>query len=149
MDEFIYSQSVHKDFHGIVSYLIKYLKENYGEENMEEFFKESAIYIYKPLIDRIKKNGLEEIKKHLEITFSKEDGIFDFDYSDGKLVFNVIKCPAIWQMKYKKFEIDKDFCKASTEIVNTVIAKKCGYKFKVEYDQTNGRCVQKFWKEGK
>ena len=78
-----------------------------------------------------------------------EDGKFDLDYEENKLVFNVKKCPAIWHMKDKKLEIDKEFCKISTEIVSTAVAKECGYNFKVEYDQENGKCIQKFWKEEK
>jgi len=149
LDEYIYSQSVHKDFHGIMNYLIKYLRENHGEKHLESFFKEASAYIYKPLIERVKKNGLIEIKKHLERTFSMEDGKFDLDYEENKLVFNVKKCPAIWHMKDKKLEIDKEFCKISTEIVSAVVAKECGYYFSVEYDQENGKCIQKFWKEEK
>ena len=149
MDEYIYSQTVHKDFHGIVSYLFGYLRVHFGEKNLDKFLKDSASYIYKPLIDRIKKSGLKEMKKHLEITFSKEDGKFDTEFKDNQLFFKVKRCPAIWHMKDKKFEIDKEFCKCSTEIVNTVIAKESGYNFNLEYDQENGKCMQKFWKEEK
>jgi hypothetical protein len=149
LNEYIYSQPVHKDFHGIISYLIKFIRKNYGESEVESFFKEASAYIYKPLIERVKKNGLVEIKKHLERIFSMENGDFDLDYNENKLVFNVRKCPAIWHMKDKKFEIDREFCKFSTEIVSAAIARECGYNFKVEYDQEKGKCTQKFWKDGK
>lgn len=149
MDEYIYSQSVHKDFHGITSYLMKFIRENYGKEHLESFFTEAAGYIYKPLIERIKKNGLIEMKKHLERTFSMEEGKFDLDYKDNELIFKVKRCPAIWHMKDNKLEVDKDFCKSSTETVNKSIAKECGYDFSLEYDQENGKCIQKFWKEEK
>lgn len=149
MVEYIYSQTVHKDFHGITSYLIEFLRENHGDEHVEKFFNEAALYIYKPLIMRIKKNGLHEMKNHLEITFSKEHGDFDLEYSSNHFTFKVKKCPAIWHMKSKKFDTDRYFCKASTEIVNTAIAKECGYNFSVEYDQVNGKCIQKFWREEK
>lgn len=149
MDEYIYSQTVHKNFHGLMSYLIKFIRENHGEKHLESFFSSSAVYIYKPLIKRIKDNGLVEIKKHLEKTFSIEDGEFDLKFKDNRITFNVKKCPAICFMKDKKIEIDKDFCKYSTEVVNKSIAKECSYNFKVDYNQEKGSCIQIFWKEDK
>ncbi len=148
MDNYIYAQSIHKDFHIALNYLIKFLKENYGEKYLDLFFKNSAKYIYKPLIIRMKKNGLLEIKKHFEKVFSSENGEFNivFIENENKLIFEVKKCPAILHLKKNKIEIDKDFCKYSTETVNKVIAKESNYNFKVDYNQENGRCLQIFWK---
>lgn len=147
MDEYVYSQSVHKDFHSVMSYLIKYLRKNHDTEHLETFFKDASKYIYKPLIERIKKNGLVEMETHLKRTFSNEGGKFDIYCHNNKLLFKVKKCPAIWYMKENKAEIDKDFCRMSTEIVNKAIAEECGYYFSVKYDQENGKCEQKYWKE--
>lgn len=147
MDNYIYSQTVHKDFHGIMNYLISFIRNNHGEEHLESFFKKSASYIYKPLIDRVKKNGLMEIKKHLERTFTSEDGKFDLKFDNDRITFIVKKCPAIFFMKDKKMETDKDFCKYSTEIVNKTIAQECDCNFKVDYDIEKGCCIQEFWKE--
>lgn len=144
MDDYTYSQSVHKDFHGVMSYLIKFIRDNHGEQHMETFFTRAAAYIYKPLIERIKKNNLIEMKKHLEKVFTMEGGKFDIDYENGEITFKVSRCPAIWHMKDHNNEIDKDFCKCSTEIVNKSIAKECGYNFSVEYDQGKGQCIQRF-----
>lgn len=55
MDEYIYLQSVHKDFHGVLSYIMKFIRKNYGEKHLEEFFTNLTPYIYSPLIKRIKK----------------------------------------------------------------------------------------------
>ncbi len=147
MDEYIYSQSIHKDFHEIINYIIKYLKECYGKHYLESFFEKAAAYIYKPLIERIKNNGLLEMKKHLERTFSMEKGVYELTYNTDELVFIVKKCPAIWHMKDKKIKIDKDFCKTSTDIVSKTISQKCGYCYSVQFNQKNGKCIQKFWKE--
>ena len=148
MDEYIYSQSVHKDFHGVTSYLIEFIRDNHGKGHMEKFFTDSAAYIYKPLIDRIKKNGLSEIKKHYSRVFDMEDGKYSFEGdNDQKVVFIVERCPAIWHMKDTGSDIDKDYCHCSTELVNKAIAGECGFKFSVDYDQDKGQCVQKFWKE--
>jgi len=145
MDDYIYSQSVHKDFHAVMSYLIKFIRDNHGDQYMETFFTRAAAYIYKPLIERIKKNNLIEMKKHLEKVFTMEGGKFDIDYKNGEIIFKVSRCPAIWNMKDHNNSIDKDFCKCSTELVNKSIAKECNYNFSVEYNQEKGQCVQRFW----
>lgn len=148
MDEYIYSQSVHKDFHGIMSYLIEFLKENYGEKHCKAFFEQSTPYIYKPLIDRIKKNGISEIKKHFERVFEMEQGEIEIKQNIVKnlneLNIKVLKCPAIWHMKENKVKIDKDFCKCSTKLVCQAIAEECGYSFSVDFYQDEGKCIQKF-----
>jgi hypothetical protein len=149
MDEYVYSQSVHKDFHGIMSFLIKFIRENHGEKQMEIFFTDAAVYIYKPLIERIRKNGLTEMRAHIKKVFSMEDGEVVFKMEDNHLICNIKKCPAIYFMKDHKMEIDKNFCKSSTEIVNKAIAKECGYNFKVDYNQESGSCIQEFWREDK
>ncbi|MCL5072764.1 MAG: hypothetical protein M1308_18000, partial [Actinobacteria bacterium] len=135
--------------HGVMNFLIKFIRENHGEKHLEAFFTYAAAYIYKPLIERIRKNGLTEMKQHIEKVFSMEGGKVVFKIEDNYLVCNIKKCPAIYFMKDHKMEIDKNFCKSSTEIVNRSIAKESGYSFKVDYDQEKGSCIQKFWKENK
>jgi hypothetical protein len=149
MDKYIYSQSVHKDFHGVMSFLIKFIRENYGEKYMYGFFTDSAKYIYKPLVKRIKENGLNEMKQHIEKVFSMEDGTLEIELKENHLICKVKKCPAISFMKTSKVEIDKDFCKCSTDMVNSTIAKESGYNFKIDYDQEKGSCIQQFWRESK
>lgn len=161
MIEEIYNEKVALHVHSIMNFYIKFLKENYGDEGLESFFSEKALYIYKrSLIKRIKDNGLIEMKKHLEKIFSLEGGKFNIDYKENELIFKVEKCPAIWNLKDRSLdideliddrnrEVDKDFCKAETYIVNKALAKECGFNFSVDYDQENGKCVQRFWKEVK
>ena len=147
MDEYIYSQSVHKDFHEIMSFLIKFLDENHGKGHMENFFSKASVYIYKPLIVRIRENGLDEMEKHLKRVFDSEKGKYKItSKKDKQIIFKVIKCPAILYLKKTGSEINKNFCLCSTELVNKAIAKECGYNFSVEYDQENGKCVQRFWR---
>lgn len=148
MDDYIYSQSVHKDFHGIMGYLIKFMRDNHGQDHMKKFFRDSAKYIYRPLIDRIREKGLSEIRKHYEKVFDMEEGKCSFKTGgSGELIMEVQRCPAIWHMKDTGTEIDKDFCLCSTQLVNESMAEECGTGFSVEYDQDNGKCIQRFWKE--
>ena len=147
MDEYIYSQSVHKDFHGIMSFLIKFIRKKHGARHMDRFFTDAAVYIYRPLIQRIKEKGLQEIKKHFSRVFDAEDGKYRFQKdTEEELVFRVDRCPPIWHMKDSGAVIDERFCHCCTELVNTAIAEECGFRFSVDYDQEKGSCLQRFWR---
>jgi len=66
------------------------------------------------------------------------------------LTIEVKKCPAIQpareHMERRNMKIPGVFCKLCTEVVNKVIARESGCKFLVEYNQDEGKCIQKFWR---
>ena len=48
------NQYLHKDFHGVLSYAIKYLSDNYGLESVDEYLTQVARTYYKPLTEKLK-----------------------------------------------------------------------------------------------
>ena len=137
--------AVHKDFHTILSFSIQYLLKEHSFEAMEEFLRANARNIYKPLIAAAKVGGVPAIEKHFRDIFLIEEGDFDLYWDkDDVLVLEVHKCPAIYHMKEHGHLIADRFCE-STRITNEEICSAASLKCSVEYDQENGRCVQKFW----
>jgi hypothetical protein len=51
-------------------------------------------------------------------------------------------------MKRHGYMIADRFCEG-TRIVNEEICRAAGYECSVRYDQSRGRCVQRFWKKAK
>ena len=149
MDEYLYHQSVHKDFHGILGLIFDYLRDNYGEKELARIFKNIAKEIYSPLIKDIKEKGLSAAEDHLKKVMDLENGKYDVKWDDGTLVFKVTKCPAIHHIKDKGQNISENYCRITTELVTGVISEEAGYKFSVDYNQDKGTCTQKFWKEDK
>ena len=147
MDPYLFKQSVHKDFHYTLSLILDFLKDKYGEDEMVSMIKDVARVVYAPLIKDLKEKGLMEIEDHIKKVMQLEDGKYEVKKSNGAVIFNVKKCPAISYMNDKKMKISENFCKMTTKLILGEIAKAAGYKFSVDYNQNKGKCVQKFWKE--
>lgn len=137
--------NAHKDFHGCLSFGLKFLAKNYGRAEVEEYLRRVARNVYAPLIESIRARGLPALEDHWERVMTLEDADFDLRYDDDSLVLEVRKCPAIHHMREFGYQVCEEFCE-STRIVNYEICRQAGCSASAEYDQVNGRCVQRFRK---
>jgi hypothetical protein len=138
--------NVHKDFHGALSYGIRFLTERYGDDKRRQFLSGLGTTVYAPLVDDMRQRGLTAMQEHLETIFSLEGGEFETTMEKDTLVFTVHRCPAIHHMKEHNYDIAPSFCDA-TRLVNTSICNAAGYVCSVDYDQEAGCCVQRFWRD--
>lgn len=138
--------NVHKDFHGALSYGIQFLVDNYGLEGLQKYLDGLSSSVYAPLVKDLEEQGLDALRKHFDEIFTLEKGKFEFREEDNALVFDVKECPAIAHMKAQGYEISPHFCE-HTRMLNEAICTKAGYQSSVDYNQEEGRCVQRFWKE--
>lgn len=136
--------SIHKDFHGCFSLGLKFLLENYGAGEMEEYLRRLARNAYAPLIEAVRKRGLSALKEHWQLVMSVEEADFDLRFtSDDILVLEVKKCPAISHMIARGYNICSHFCEA-TRIVNDEICRQAGCVSEVTHNQEKASCVQRF-----
>jgi hypothetical protein len=138
--------NVHKDFHGCFSFGLKFLLENYGPAEMEEYLRRLARSVYAPLIESLRSRGLPALEDHWRNVMSIEEADFELSLNDGTLVLEVRECPAITHMRARGYEVCSRFCEA-TRIVNDEICRLAGFHSETEYDQENARCIQRFRKE--
>ena len=139
--------NIHKDFHGCFSFGLEFLEKNYGIDEMEEFLRRMAGNMYAPLIESLRLRGLLALQDQWQRIMSLEEADFDLHFTnDDVLVLEVRQCPAIHHMKACGYAIADHFCE-HTRIVNDEICRQAGYSCGTEYDQRNGRCVQRFRKE--
>ncbi len=139
-------KNVHKDFHGAMSFGLKYVYDSYGDNGVKEYFKELANTVYSPLSKALQKKGLGELEKHWRKIFDLEDADYELFYKDNVLNLKINKCPAISHMKKFGYEIFEKFCE-HCRILNAEICRNAGCQSSIEYDQNKGKCLQKFWKE--
>jgi hypothetical protein len=137
---------LHKDFHGALCQIIKYLDDHYGKEHTRMYLKQFAENYYSPLSKKLKENGLQELEKHWQRVFTLESGDFEQFYENEKLVLQVDGCPAIAHLKNINQFVTERFCQ-TTKVVNEVICRNAGYDCSCHYESGKGRCVQTFWKE--
>ena len=138
-------KGVHKDFHGAMSFGLKYVYDSYGDNGVKEYLKELARTVYSPLSKALKNSGLRELERHWKKIFDLEDADYKLFYNDNVLNLEINKCPAIRHMKKYGYEIFEGFCE-HCKILNAEICKNAGYQGSIEYDQNKGKCLQKFWK---
>lgn len=138
--------ALHKDFHGAMSYAIQHLDKHYGPKDTEAYLRQLARNVYKPLISQMKKRGLKALEEHWRRTFRIEGGRIRIKRQKEGFTMNVLRCPAIHHMRDHKYMIADRFCE-TTHIVNDEICKAAGFRASVDYDQENGTCTQRFWKE--
>jgi hypothetical protein len=150
MEEYLYKQPVDVDSHGQLGSIIFYLLNQYGEKETESIMESITEDIYKTLISKIKKNGIVEFEKHFKEIMTLEKGVYKIKRDDENLTIEVCKCPAIQpakeHMERRNMKIPEVFCKLCTEVVNKVIARESGYNFLIDYNQDEGKCIQKFWR---
>jgi len=141
-------EHVHKDFHGALSFGLQFLLDRYGPEEMEAYLRRVAEEVYRPLRERLKREGLSALEEHWRKVFTlegcREGEDFALSYEDGVLVLKVHRCPAIHHIRNRGYRLADRFCE-STRIVNEGICRPVGYGCSVEYDQEAGRCVQRFY----
>ena len=137
---------VHKDFHGGLSYGLRFLEENYGMEGVREFLTGLADTVYKALVEALRTEGLSALRDHWQTIFDLEEGDIDMQMDGDTLVLTVRRCPAVTHIEEHKYWFSDHFCE-HTRIVNEAICNAAGYESSVEYDQKAGRCVQRFWRK--
>lgn len=139
--------NVHKDFHGCLSYGLQFLLDYYGPEEMEEYLRRLGRNVYSRLIQDMRARGLQALYDHWHRIMTLEAADFRLQFTEsGELLLEVRRCPAISHMQYRGYLICDRFCDA-TRIANDEICRCAGYVAETEYDQANGRCVQRFRKE--
>ena len=139
---------LHRDFHGALCYAIKYLDDRYGGQATEEYLRQVGRTFYQPLIAKLKREGLSALEAHWRSIFGREEGLFTLRQEGPVLVLTVERCPAIGHLKKIGQLCTERYCQ-TTVVVNDTVCREAGYRCSCEYEPGEGRCVQKFWKEGK
>lgn len=136
---------IHKDFHGIHSFILEYVQERYGDAFLEKGLRRIGQIVYAPVAKNLAKQGLDYLEEYWREIFEAEDGEISTRREGETLVLEVKKCPAIAHLHAKGMPVARRFCD-HTRIINEEICRAAGYESDVEYDQQHGRCVQRFRK---
>jgi hypothetical protein len=82
---------LHKDFHGIMNLGISYLQEEFGNDSVIEYLVRYTKVFHKPLIDKIKKEGLGALEEYFKNIFEIEEATDDvsFEKNDGELTVKI------------------------------------------------------------
>ena len=132
-------------FHVLTVAMYEYLDKNYGRQELLDYLRQFARSVYRPLVDKVRAGGLPAMRQHLAEDFDAEAGKYEFRADEGVLEFHVTRCPAVWYLKDHDERLPETFC-LQTEIVLGEICRRARIEFSVEFNTSEGRCVQTFRK---
>lgn len=138
-----------KEWFGGYNVIFNWIEEKYGYDALEQYWRfiaESCFGDIKGISDG---NELTGLKDYYECTFAKDDGEYVSEIIDGKLTFEIKKCPDYQFMLSSSnpyFKPIKNYCRHH-EVINSVIAEKAGCSFCMTECNNNGACKWIFEKK--
>ena len=131
---------VHIDFHRSTNGTIAFMRDNYGQEFLDETFRRMARDVYRAIHDDLKNNNPEHLVEHWTYFFDREGGSYSLERGDDEIRFIVHKCPAVAYLQSRGIPVDPDFCR-QTVVVNETLAEGTPYEITTEV-LGGGKCVQ-------
>lgn len=142
---------LHRDFHGIMNLGISYLQEEFGDGSVIEYLQQYTKVFHKPLIDKIKQQGLSALEEYFKNIFEIEEvpGDVSFDKKDGELTVKIAKSPDVIHI-VKSGLTPAPMLVETTRTIGQTLADETGYGYELNsYDEQTGASTQRFFKEAK
>ncbi len=139
----------HRHFHVGLNLGIDYIAELFGEDAVKEYLAQYTRVYHKPLIEKIKKDGLNALREYFVWLYTIEEApeVISFEAGDDELIIDIEKCPVI---EYIKSEGEKTspFFIETTNTINKTLVEDTPYAFKmISYDKQTGKSRQRFYKK--
>jgi hypothetical protein len=136
---------LHKDFHGALSAGLDYLEEHGGEQAVRDYLRQFARAYYAPLVEAIRRAGLEALEEHFTRIYRIEGGEIRMHRSGDELRIEVMACPAVKHLREHGYPVARLFHE-TTRTVNEAICEGTPVAFELlDYDPLTGRSVQRFF----
>ena len=129
------------EWFGYYNAIFKYIRDTYGEEELDEYFKHLAKVAYSDVTATFRAEGLSAIAERYVTNF-KKDGDEDSataDIKDGTLTLNVT-CPAFThgvEVKHPARRVDGELCGFCSRL-NREVLSEAGYDLEHSYDGEGG-----------
>ena len=139
---------LHRDFHVTAEQGIRYLGEKLGDNAVVEYLTLFTKRYYKPLIEKIKTQGLSALAEYLENTYCAEEAsdVLQLTLTENQLAVSVSECPAIRFMKSIHYTPCRWYAE-TTRTVYRVLADEAELGFHLEfYDSQTGATRYTFFR---
>ena len=140
---------LHRDFHCSMAICLRYGYEQYGEAGLREYLTRFTLAFHKPLLEKVRKNGLAAIGEYLTWLYNVEEApeALELTAAEDTLEVSIGFCPAVRHLKARGAVIHESY-KMATSVVYDVIARESGLVFEMgSYDPSTGAAVFRFRKE--
>lgn len=138
---------LHKDFHIALNFGLEYLRDQFGDDAVEEYLTQFARSYYAPLKKQLKKNGLAAIRQHYEHIYNLEEAGFKIDVDEASVTIYLEASPAVMHIKSGGHALSPLYI----ETIRTINRELCAgtpYTFELlSYNEDNGGYVMRFHKK--
>ncbi len=138
-----------KEWFGAYNVIFRWFEKNYDKEALTEYWKFLAENCFQETVERFKKGGLDEIDNYFRETFEIDGGEYVSSFSENILLCEIKKCPDHDFMKSSDnpcFKPIEDYC-GHHDIINSVIAQRAGFTFRMLECSGKGQCRWMFQKQ--
>lgn len=112
--------NVHLDFHGATNTTIDFIVDRYGVDVLNEIFLKVAKDVYVDLHTHLKNGDANELVRHWQYFFERENGDFSIEVNDDEIVLTVRSCPAYMHVKKIAPSVSEHFCDQTIKINNAL-----------------------------
>lgn len=87
----------HPSFHMSMNNAAAYVLDNYGMDGLNEYLTQFTLAYHKPLIQKIRQNGLQALEEYLLWLYNEEGAIdaLTIEKTDSELSVSIQHCPAV------------------------------------------------------
>jgi hypothetical protein len=130
---------LHRDFHLLGDFALKYCGENYGNEGVTEFLTAYTKGYYAPVIESIKNGGLKAVSDWIRKVYEIEEAseLLHTDLADSTLTVTVDKSPVIEYMRGLN-QKPSEYYIEETRTMYKVVAEESGLSFELLYYNEDG-----------
>ncbi|MCR4719914.1 MAG: hypothetical protein K5768_09830 [Firmicutes bacterium] len=136
---------LHRDFHLLGDLALTYCGEKFGDNSVKQFLADYTKTYYKPIIEKIRKNGFSAIKDWIESIYEVEESsdLLHTDLNENMLTVTVDKSPVIEYMHSLGQQPGKYYFE-ETNTFYSVIANECDMEFYLDYYEADGAAKFRF-----
>ena len=131
---------VHMDFHRTTNGTIRYLRETYGVEFLDEVFRRTAHDVYRSIHEDLKAGDPEQLVEHWSYYLDREGGEYAVERDGDTITMRVTKCPAYAYLTERGIEIDEAF-RRQTTVLNAAFAEDTPFEITTK-DLGGGQYIQ-------
>ncbi len=138
----------HPGFHLSLDAAVGYILDNFGSGELKDFLTQYTLAYHVPLIEKIKKSGIQALCEYFEWLYSEEGAsdALSIEHSQNELIIKVAYCPAVKYMKEQRGHTPHKAYRHCTDMVYKALADATGLGFEMgHYDEKTGAASFKFF----
>lgn len=138
-----------REWYSGYSIIYNWFEDNYGKQELEDYWHYIAKEVYAGLAEKFKQGGLPYIRDYFKEIIEEDEGKVRFEEGENSLIVEVLEMPDhIWQEKYLEIGgMPRENYYRSYETIYGDVAKMAGIGFELLKYDPDGKLMFKFTKE--